>query len=420
MSEKDFIEKISDSIHFGIREIFPNDLILLIQISAKVLLFLGVSWIFFVFFRLLIGVFLKKTFNKKTIYPFIYSLYQVRANRIISVMLTLLMSELVIDSIFQTYHPITNKVVTKVVGVSFVIFSAKLAFSILKAVEYHYQYIRMDYYQALAIRTVRQSVRSIGSFVFGIIALSIIFGIKGDTIFKYLSAFMAVFLLVFRDFILGFISGMHIATQKTYKVGDWVMIDKYDLEGTIKDISLLTTKVQNFDHTISTIPTYDLLNTEVKNFEVMKVGNKRRIKRSITFNINSFKFLDEELFVKLSEVNLISDYMEKMANSINYSPLSSTLSETHRHLELNYRQLTNIGVFRKYVEEYLRNNPNIDQTETILARQLNTTPHGLPLEIYCFTNYPDLLNFERVQADIFDHLLVASQTFELEITQLDK
>ena len=178
---------------------------------------------------------------------------------------------------------------------------------------------------------------------------------------------------------------------------------------------MLTTKVQNFDRTISTIPTYDLLNTEVKNFEVMKQDNKRRIKKSITFNINSFKFVDDELFNRLVKINLISDYLIIAKAEINSE--IAKLSEHERAKEINSRQLTNIGVFRKYVEAYLHKNPKIDHSDTILARQLDITPDGLPLEIYCFTNFPNLVDFERVQADIFDHLLVASKSFDLEVTQ---
>lgn len=409
MEKQDFLMEVSNAIHKGIAEYFPNETVLLFQIMAKVVFVLAIFLVSLLFFGFIIDIILRKVFNKKDKYPFIFSLYQVKANRTAIVLLAFTICQAGIDSIFQAYHPITNKIVTRLVDFLVVIYSARLAYKTLKAVEYHYQ-LKNDHYRVIALKAVSQILRVVGSVIFTFIGISILFGIKGATIFGYVSAFTAVFFLIFRDFILGFITGLHVATQRTYKVGDWVRIDKYDLDGTIMDISTLTTKVKNFDHTISTIPTYDLLNTEVKNFEVMRVGNKRRIKKSITFNINSFKFVDDELFAKFEKISLISDYLKEISQEISHNNEQS----------INQRRLTNIGVFRRYVEEYLKNNPKIDKTDTILARQLDITPQGLPLEIYCFTIYPDLLDYEKVQADIFDHLLVASKTFDLEVSQLIK
>ncbi|MGZ5193533.1 MAG: mechanosensitive ion channel domain-containing protein, partial [Kaistella sp.] len=193
-------------------------------------------------------------------------------------------------------------------------------------------------------------------------------------------------------------------------------IPKYNLEGNIQDIDLLTTKIQNFDKTISTIPTYDLLTTEIKNLQVMTESNTRRIKRSIIFNINSFKFLEDDMLVKLSKVNLIKSYLEiKKSEMFQERKLIE-----NPELIINGRQLTNIGVFREYVFNYLKNNQHIDQEETIIVRQLENTPQGMPLEIYCFTNDSQWANYEDIQADIFDHLLVASKEFDLEVIQFSK
>lgn len=222
--------------------------------------------------------------------------------------------------------------------------------------------------------------------------------------------------LVFRDTILGFVTGIHVATSKNLKVGDWIGIPKYNIEGNITDISLLTTKIVNFDKTVSTIPTYDLMSTEIRNYQVMTEGNLRRIKRSMIFNIKSFRFLTKEDYEKLEKVNLISDYIITKKNEIE----SEKLELHNADNMLNGQQLTNIGVFRKYAENYLRNNPNIEQKEIILVRQLEITPQGMPLEIYCFTIYSNLEDYERVQSDIFDHLLVATQDFGLEVIQVNK
>lgn len=223
----------------------------------------------------------------------------------------------------------------------------------------------------------------------------------------------ALILLIFRDTVLGFITGMHVTATKNVKVGDWVGIPKYNIEGTIADINLLTTKIINFDKTVSTVPTYDLLSTEIKNLQVMSESNTRRIKKSVIFNIKSFKFIDEEMFDKLSKINLIKEYMVTKREEVKVAKVGmENATEV-----INGAQLTNIGTFRIYAMNYLKNNVNIDQNERLMVRQLEITPQGLPLEIYCFTNSSQWEQYEQIQADIFDHLLVASQEFDLEVMQ---
>lgn len=170
----------------------------------------------------------------------------------------------------------------------------------------------------------------------------------------------------------------------------------------------------NFDKTISSIPTYDLLTTEIKNLQVMSESNTRRIKKSIYFNINSFKFLTEEDIDRLKDINLISEYLE--GKSIELRKEKETLK--HSDKIVNGRQLTNIGVFRYYAEKYLQNDPDVDQDGAMMVRQLDITPQGLPLEIYCFANDSRWEHFEQIQADIFDHLLVASKEFDLQVMQI--
>ena len=162
--------------------------------------------------------------------------------------------------------------------------------------------------------------------------------------------------MVFRDTILGFVTGIHVATSKNLKVGDWVAIPKYSIEGNIEDIDLLTTKIRNFDKTLSTIPTYDLLTTEIKNMQVMSETNTRRIKKSIVFNIKSFKFLNDELFGELLKINLIHDYLLEKKKEIDQEKANLINSDEI----INGQQLTNIGTFRKYAMSYLKNNPHID------------------------------------------------------------
>ena len=286
-------------------------------------------------------------------------------------------------------------------------------FNILKAVE-NYYFIKKDYYRILALKAISQTLNIFGIFIFTVIAICVIFGISSSTILGSLGAITAVMVLIFRDTILGFVTGIHVATSKNLKVGDWIKIPKYNLEGTIEDINVLSTKILNFDKTISTIPTYDLLSTEIRNLQVMSESNTRRIKKSIIFDINSFRFVDDEMALRLEKINLVHDYLISKKQE-----LDSERKEIKNPDEiLNGRQLTNIGTFRVYARNYLRKNPNIDQDETLLVRQLDINAQGLPLEIYCFANRSKLVEYEQIQADIFDHLLVASREFGLEVMQV--
>lgn len=410
---KDFLQNISDNIHYLVRESLPDSGVLLVQIILKFLFFVAIIYIADFVLKFILNQIFKIFFNKDK-YPVLKSIYQSRITNSISHVFALLIGSFALFSIFYR-HPKSFIFLERMVYLAIVFVVAGMLYRGLSAFR-NYFIIKQDFYKIMALNAVSQTVKIFGTFVSAIIAICVIFGISGATIVGSLGAITAVLVLVFRDTILGFVTGLHVATSKNLKVGDWIGIPKYNLEGNIQDINLLTTKIQNFDKTISTIPTYDLLTTEIKNIQVMTESNTRRIKRSIIFNINSFKFLNEEILEKLSKVNLIKDYLEFK---------KTEMSEQRKFIDnpellINGKQLTNIGVFREYVFNYLKNNPHIDQEGTILVRQLENTPQGLPLEIYCFTNDSEWGNYEDIQADIFDHLLVASKEFDLEVIQFAK
>ncbi|QNS42790.1 mechanosensitive ion channel [Chryseobacterium manosquense] len=410
---KDFLQNISDYIHYSVRENLPDSAVLLVQIILKFLFLVAIIYIADFIVKFILNQIFKLFFNKDK-YPVLKSIYQSRITNSISHVFALLIGSFALFSIFYR-HPKSFIFLERMIGLAIVFVVAGMLYRSLSAFR-NYFIIQQDFYKIIALNAVSQSVKIFGTFVSAIIAICVIFGISGTTIVGSLGAITAVLVLVFRDTILGFVTGLHVATSKNLKVGDWIGIPKYNLEGNIQDINLLTTKIQNFDKTISTIPTYDFLTTEIKNIQVMTESNTRRIKRSIIFNINSFKFLNEEILEKLSKVNLIKDYLEFK---------KSEMSEQRKLIDnpellINGKQLTNIGVFREYVFNYLKNNPHIDQEETILVRQLENTPQGMPLEIYCFTNDSQWSNYEDIQADIFDHLLVASKEFDLEVIQFAK
>lgn len=410
---KDFLQRISDEIHFFCKDYFPDDFVLIGQITMKFALLLFLIFFLIFILKAIINIVFKFFFDKEK-YPVMKSIYKAKVTNSVANILGIGLGHYALFSIFYR-HPKSFVFLERLIGFLVVLAVANMAFRFIKVLQ-NYYLIQQDYYKIIAINSISQTVRIFGMFIFSVIAVCVFFGISSTTVLGSLGAITAVIVLVFRDTILGFVTGIHVATSKNLKVGDWVAIPKYSIEGNIEGIDLLTTKIRNFDKTLSTIPTYDLLTTEIKNMQVMTETNTRRIKKSIVFNIKSFKFLDDQLFNDLLKINLIHDYLVESKNEIDKE--KATLPNADEII--NGKQLTNIGTFRIYALNYLKNNPNIDQTGTVMVRQMEITPQGMPLEIYCFTNDSNWENFEQIQADIFDHLLVASKEFDLEIMQVNK
>ncbi|MEC5395391.1 mechanosensitive ion channel family protein [Bergeyella sp. RCAD1439] len=409
---QDFLKSISDQIHSFILQNVSDGW--LVQVLVKFFLLASLLLALDTVLKLLIGL-VFRFFSNEQKYPFPKAVHTSKITHSVAHFMALAFGAFAIRPFFQYRHPETFSFFERLIDLGFVIVLGGLTLRFLTAVKNYYQY-KQDFYRIVALNAVSQSLRTFGVFIFSVIVLCVIFGISGTTILGSLGAITAVLVLVFRDTILGFMTGIHVATSRSLKVGDWIGISKYNLEGTIIEINLITTKIQNFDKTISTIPTYDLLSTEIKNLQVMSESNTRRIKRSIYFNIKSFKFLDAELFDKLEKINLIHDYLNEKKQVIQKEREQIVNSD----LTINGTQLTNIGVFRIYALNYLKNNSRVDQDGALMVRQLENTPQGMPLEVYCFTNDSSWANYEQIQSDIFDHLLVASKEFDLEIMQVNK
>jgi miniconductance mechanosensitive channel len=265
-----------------------------------------------------------------------------------------------------------------------------------------------------AIQGIAQSLKLIIALIAAIYIISLLVNKSPVVIFSGLGAMTAVLMLVFKDPILGLVAGLQISTNNMLKVGDWVEMQKYGADGDVIDIALTTVKVQNWDKTITTIPTYAFVSDSFKNWRGMKDSGGRRIKRSIHIDITSINFLNDDDIKKLSKTNLLSEYILKKQEEIeNYNK--------NRHAELssiNARRLTNIGTYRAYLENYLKNHPRIRSDMTLMVRHLSPSQYGLPIEIYCFTNTTMWIEYEHIQADIFDHALAVSKEFDLKIHQV--
>ncbi len=412
---KDFLMDISDAINDFYALYFNGSTAWIFQVATKIIVLVALFFLIDFTLKFLVTLF-SKTFINKTKRPFIHALFESKfINSLIHIMALVICSFALNSLFYEGMHKITKGVLDKIVDIAQVVVIFGAALRLYRSLELYFINIG-DNYKLIAFRAISQTLKIFGGVIFFFIAIKIIFSINATTILGSLGAITAVLVLVFRDTILGFVTGIHVATSKNMKVGDWIGIPKYNIEGNIVNIDLLTTKIVNFDKTVSTIPTYDLMSTEIRNYQVMTEGNLRRIKRSMIFNIKSFQFLTDEDINNLKRINLISDYLDAKEREIK----ETRQALDNADLVLNGQQLTNIGVFRKYVENYLKNNPNIEQKEIILVRQLEITTQGMPLEIYCFTIFSGLADYERVQSDIFDHLLVAAQNFGLEIMQINK
>ncbi|MPQ47506.1 mechanosensitive ion channel [Marinifilum sp. N1E240] len=230
------------------------------------------------------------------------------------------------------------------------------------------------------------------------------------TIIAGMGAFAAVILLIFKDTILGFVASIQLSANRMVNIGDWISMPSKGADGTVIDISLNTVKVQNWDKTISTIPTYALVSESFNNWKGMEESGGRRIKRHFNIDVKSIHFLSEEDMDRFEKIKLIQDYVIKKKEEIrSLNP--------EGEIPVNQRRLTNIGTFRKYVEAYLHNNPKIHENMTFLVRQLQPSEKGLPIEIYVFSNDQAWANYEAIQADIFDHILAIVPEFNLKVFQ---
>lgn len=251
-------------------------------------------------------------------------------------------------------------------------------------------------------------------FIGGIIAISILIGESPLKLFAGLGAIAAVLILVFKDTILGFVASIQLSANNMVRLGDWISMPKHNADGDVIEITLNTVKVQNWDKTIATIPTYALVSDSFTNWRGMEESGGRRIKRHINIDMNSVSFLTQEQIDKFKKFYLLKDYIEGREKEIAEYNQSLNLDES---IVVNGRRMTNIGTFRKYLEAYLTNHPKIHNSMTFLVRQLQPTETGIPIEIYVFCNDQAWANFEAIQSDIFDHILAIIPQFGLTVFQ---
>jgi len=284
--------------------------------------------------------------------------------------------------------------------------------SLLNAFEVIYQGFRAA--REIPIKGFIQVLKLVLYFLTTIFIISILLDKTPVYLLSGLGALAAVMMLIFRDALLGFVAGIQLAANKMVSVGDWIEMPGYGADGDVLEVALTTVKVQNWDKTITTIPTYALISESFKNWRGMSESGGRRIKRSVNIDISSIKFCDEEMLDRFSKIQYISQYIEKTKKETQAFNQSAKVDNTSL---VNGRRMTNIGTFRAYVKSYLQNHPDINMNMTFLVRQLPPSENGLPIEIYVFSKDTVWANYEAIQADIFDHILAVVPEFDLRVYQ---
>ena len=265
----------------------------------------------------------------------------------------------------------------------------------------------------LPLKGIFQGIKLVSAIIIGILVISLLIGQSPAILISGLGAMAAVLMLVFKDPILGLVAGIQLSANDMLKLGDWLEMPKYGADGAVIDIGLTTVKVRNWDNTITTIPTWSLVSDSFKNWSGMSASGRRRINRSLNIDTTSIHFLDEREQQRLIQARLLKPYMDSRHQEISEWNQQNAAD----HSVLNLRKMTNIGTFRAYLQEYLRNHPRLRKDMTMMVRQLAPDANGLPIEIYCFTSTVVWAEYESIQADIFDHIFAVVDEFGLRIHQ---
>jgi miniconductance mechanosensitive channel len=308
--------------------------------------------------------------------------------------------------------PFVNNLLRDGAIIYMIVICVMIADSFLNAA--HDLYKATDISKDFPIKGVIQAVKIVLYLLGGLFVLSAITSKTPIFFLSGLGALTAVLMLIFKDAILGFVAGIQLSANNLVREGDWIEMPQFGADGNVIDVSLTTVKVQNWDKTITSIPSYSLISDSFKNWRGMSESGGRRIKRAITIDMSSISFCDEEMLSRYKKIQYISEYIEKKKQELAEWNREKNIDESSL---INGRRLTNIGTFRAYVVAYLKDHPQIHQDMTFLIRQLKPTEHGLPLEIYVFSRIQSWADYEALQADIFDHLLASVPEFDLRVFQ---
>lgn len=272
----------------------------------------------------------------------------------------------------------------------------------------------MEKYANKPIKVIFQVISVLAYFVGAIIILSVLINTSFTSLFAAMGASMAIVMLIFKDSILGFVAGWQLSINDMLRPGDWITMPKYGADGDVEEISLYSVKVRNFDKTITTIPPYALISESFQNWRGMQESDGRRVKRSVIIDMNSIKFCTPEMIERFKKIGFLKDYLDATTKEIEEYNKENNIDNS---VLVNGRRQTNIGVFRAYLNEYLKRHPLVNDNIVCMVRQLQPTEKGIPVELYFFISDKNWVNYENIQSDIFDHVLAIVEQFDLRIFQ---
>ncbi len=273
-------------------------------------------------------------------------------------------------------------------------------------------YEKFSFSDEVPIKGFLQVIKIVTFVVGMVLIVSSMMGRSPLVIFSGFGALTAILMLIFKDSILGLVAGIQLSANRMIAEGDWIEMPQYGANGSVTEVALTTVKVQNWDKTITTIPTYTLISDSFKNWRGMSNSGVRRIKRSININMNTVRFLSEEDLKQFEKVVILQEHLKKKKTVL--EDWNKAIAD---QAQVNHRRLTNLGVFRAYIESYIKNHSAFDSENTLLVRQLQSTSEGVPMEVYFFLNDNRWVEYENVQSDIFDHLFSIIQEFDLQVYQ---
>ncbi len=289
---------------------------------------------------------------------------------------------------------------------------ARIISSLLNVINSVYQQTATEKYLPLnaSIQIIKLTVYLVST----ILAISFVLDKSPIYLLSGLGALTAVLILVFQDTIKGLVASIQISANRMLAPGDWIEIPQYGADGDVLEIGLSTVKVQNFDRTVTTVPTYALISGSFKNWRDMFASGGRRIKRTIIIDVASIEFYSADEINELAHIQLLKPYLERKLQELAEHRLKAAIADDDL---INQRKLTNIGTFRAYINAYLQQHDKVHHQMTCMVRQLPATATGLPLELYFFSNDQNWVNYENIQADIFDHLYAMVPLFNLRVFQ---
>ncbi|QSX33577.1 mechanosensitive ion channel [Shewanella avicenniae] len=366
------------------------------------------SLVYFILRRVVVGTMNLMVLRSKVSWDDIFVRHRVfeKLSMIVPIMLLNLLIPLALSA-----HQIAEKIADKLLTVWLIFAIVRAVYATLDAINEISDVKLVS--RRIPIKSFVQLFKLFLFFVSAIVSVSIMADQSPVYFLSGLGVATGLVMLVFKDTILGFVAGIQLAANRMVSPGDWIQMDKYGADGAVEEVSLITVKVRNWDHTLTMIPAYALVSDAFKNWRGMSESGGRRIKRAINIDINTIHFLTEADYQHLSKINYLKEYLPRKTTEIMVS--NATVSDMDS--VVNGRRLTNVGTFRAYLVEYLKHHEKVHQQMTLMVRQLAPTTEGLPLELYIFTNDTRWVMYEEIQSDIFDHIFAILPEFGLRAFQ---